>query len=163
MGLLDRETGHLRWFAPGREESIAVTSIGPDGAIYIAHSPVRRAVARGLLGERLPPLIGGIQRYKPTRYDLFARDAVCAAAQLAQRWHATDAQHVDARRDDQAQTALLLRQARQAFDEAVQRHEIRPEQLETTAQLWGLAQTATSNRQTQTAAQSSLELCQALQ
>jgi hypothetical protein len=130
MGLLDRDTGRLRWFAPGREESIAVTSIGPDGAIYVAHSPVRRAVARGLLGDRLPPLIGGIQRYQPTRYDLFARDAACAAAQLAQRWQATGPEHVNARRDDQAQIALLLRQARQAFEQAVQRRELEREPIQ---------------------------------
>ena len=163
MGLLDRETGHLRWFAPGREESIAVTSIGPDGAIYIAHSPVRRAVARGVLGARLPPLIGGIQRYKPTRYDLFARDAVCAAAQLAQRWHATDAQHVDARRDDQAQITLLLRQARQAFEEAVQRQEIRLIPSAKPFHLWAQAQSQTATEQTAEAAQSTRALCLAMQ
>ena len=163
MGLLDRETGHLRWFAPGREESIAVTSIGPDGAIYIAHSPVRRAVARGVLGARLPPLIGGIQRYKPTRYDLFARDAVCAAAQLAQRWHATDAQHVDARRDDQAQITLLLRQARQAFEEAVQRQEIRLIPSAKPFHLWAQAQSQTATEQTAETAQSTRALCLAMQ
>ena len=130
MGLLDRETGRLRWFAPGREESIAVTSIGPDGSIYVAHSPVRRAVARGLLGDRLPPLIGGIQRYQPTRYDLFARDAACAAAHMAQRWQATGPEHVNARRDDQAQIAMLLRQARQAFEQAVQRRELEREPIQ---------------------------------
>src|SRR5690606_31753833 len=65
--LLDRQTGELRWFAEGREESIAVSSVGPDGATYVAHSPVRRAITRGLFGDRLPPLVGGIQRYKPVR------------------------------------------------------------------------------------------------
>ena len=120
-------------------------------------------MARGLLGERLPPLMGGIQRYKPTRYDLFARDAVCAAAQLAQRWHGTDAQQLNARRDDQAQTALLLRQARQAFEEAVQRHEISPEQLATAFPQWALAQSSTSQMQPATAAQATRALCQALQ
>jgi len=163
MGLLDRETGHLRWFAPGREESIAVTSIGPDGAIYVAHSPVRRAVARGVLGNKLPPLVGGIQRYKPTRYDLFARDAACAAAPLAKRWHATDAEHVNARRDDQAQIALLLRQARQASEEAVKRHEMTPAQLATQSPLWERALAATQQAQSATAVQTIGTVCQALQ
>lgn len=80
VGLIDRETGRLRSFAEGREESIAITSIGPDGGFYLATSPVRRAATRGLLGERVPPLVGGIQRYKPVRLDLLLRDAVCAAA-----------------------------------------------------------------------------------
>jgi hypothetical protein len=163
MGLLDRETGHLRWFAPGREESIAVTSIGPDGAIYVAHSPVRRAVARGVLGNKLPPLMGGIQRYKPTRYDLFARDAACAAAPLAKRWHATGAEHVNARRDDQAQIALLLRQARQASEEAVKRHEMTPAQLATQSPLWERALAATQQAQSATAVQTIATVCQALQ
>ena len=124
MGLLDRQTGQLRWFAPGREESIAVTSIGPDGAIYVAHSPVRRAVARGLLGDALPPLIGGIQRYRPTRQDLLARDAACAAAQLALRWQGTAAVHIASRRDDAAQIQMLLQQARTATTRALERQEI---------------------------------------
>ncbi len=80
VGLLDRETGRLRSFAEGREESIAVTAVGPDGGIYTAGSPVRRAIARALLGDRLPPLVGGISRYRPARLDLLVRDAACAAA-----------------------------------------------------------------------------------
>ena len=47
VGLLDRVTGELRSFAEGREESIAVTTIGPQGGIYTASSPVRRAQSRG--------------------------------------------------------------------------------------------------------------------
>lgn len=163
MGLLDRETGQLRWFAPGREESIAVTSIGPDGAIYIAHSPVRRAVARGILGDRLPPLIGGIQRYRPSRYDLFARDAACAAAALAKRWHSTDVAPANARRDDQAQITLLLKQARQASQQAAQRQEISPDQLAAQSPLWQRAMDALQHAQSALAMQSSAQLCQALQ
>jgi hypothetical protein len=80
VGLLDRDTGRLRYFAEGVEESIAVTSVGPDGSYYTAGSPVRRAVSVGLWGSSLPPLVGGITRYKPVRLDLLARDAACAAA-----------------------------------------------------------------------------------
>jgi len=162
MGLLDRETGRLRWFAPGREESIAVTSIGPDGSIYVAHSPVRRAVARGLLGERLPPLIGGIQRYQPTRYDLFARDAACAAAHMAQRWQATGPEHVSARRDDQAQIAMLLRQARQAFEQAVQRQELQRAPLEALFKFSDSAANAHPHQQGVVPAEPIQALCQAL-
>jgi outer membrane protein assembly factor BamB len=45
MGLLDRDTGELRSFAEGRDESIAVSAVGPDGAVYTAGSPVRPSPA----------------------------------------------------------------------------------------------------------------------
>jgi len=124
LGLLDRASGELRWFAEGREESIAVSGVGPDGAIYVAHSPVRRALARGLFGNTLPPLTGGIQRYKPSRFDLLARDALCAASGLERRRRDTDLSHPAARRDDLAQIHLLLKQAEQAIATAFARSEI---------------------------------------
>ncbi len=76
VGLLDRETGVLRSFAEGREESIAVTSIAPDGGIYTAASPVRRVSTRAFFPDLTLPLTGGISRYRPVRNDLLARDAV---------------------------------------------------------------------------------------
>jgi len=112
MGLLDRETGKLRWFSEGREETMSVSSVGPDGSIYIAHSPMRRALSRGILGDRLPPLIGGIQKFKPTRYDLLARDAICAASKLAKRHNAS--KDLLSRRDDSLQINMLINQAKQA-------------------------------------------------
>lgn len=121
MGLLDRETGRLRWFSVGREESIAVTSVGPDGELYIGSSPIRRAVARGLFGDRLPPLVGGIQHYRAVHRELLARDAVCAAAGLARRREATaeaGAGGQASRRDDLAQMQVLLAQARRALPAA---------------------------------------------
>ena len=42
MGLLDRETGKLRYFAEGREDSLAMSIVGPDGSLYMAHSPLRQ-------------------------------------------------------------------------------------------------------------------------
>ncbi len=116
MGLLDRDTGHLRWFAEGREESIAVSSVGPEGAIYTAGSPVRRAVARALFGDRIPPLVGGITRYRPLHPELLLRDAVCAAAGRARRLLTTGAEHEASHRDDEAQIALLLGQAAEAVE-----------------------------------------------
>lgn len=124
MGLLDRETGELRWFAEGREESIAASAVGPDGAIYVAHSPIRRAIVRGLLGERLPALVGGIQRHKPIHLDLMARDAVCAAGGYARRMTATEPAATASLRDDTAQINLLLGQAAQALALAEQRQEL---------------------------------------
>lgn len=118
MGLLDRNTGELRWFAEAREESIAVSSVGPDGAIYTAGSPVRRAISRAIFGDRLPPLVGGIHRYRPLRQDLLLRDAVCAAAGRASRLVQTEAEHVASRRDDELQIAILVQQAIHAVDAA---------------------------------------------
>ena len=114
-GVLDRETGALRWFAEGREESIAVSSMGPDGAPYTAGSPIRRAVARSLMGDSLPPLVGGITRYKPIHSDLLVRDAVCAASNLASRMQSTDYAHTASKRDDLAQISVLLNQSTRAI------------------------------------------------
>jgi len=80
MGLLDRETGNLRYFSEGREDSISVSVVDRDGAYYQAHSPVRRAASRVFLGDKLAPLVGGIARYRPLRKDLLVRDATCAAS-----------------------------------------------------------------------------------
>ena len=76
--LLDRETGKVRYGAQGREEGIATMSSNRDGAIYLAHSPMRRAIAYALKPS-LDKIIGGIGQYKPIRLDLLARDAACSA------------------------------------------------------------------------------------
>jgi outer membrane protein assembly factor BamB len=135
MGLLDRETGLLRSFAEGREESIAVSAVGPDGGLYLAGSPVRRAVARGILGDWVPPLAGGIQRYRPIRLDLLVRDAACAAAARAMAWRRFDAGDPDAVRDDVAQIRVLLRQGRGALPEAAASGDLG---ADTSAQISGL-------------------------
>ncbi len=83
VGLLDRDTGELRYFAEGREDSVAVTSIGPDGSVYIAHSPIKRLFASALFGGMVPSITGGIQKYSAKRLDLLVRDAVHAAASRA--------------------------------------------------------------------------------
>lgn len=80
IALLDRESGRIRHFAEGREESISVTGVMPDGGYYTGASPVRRAVAAYIFGDRLPPLTGGVSRYRVLRHDLLVRDAACAAA-----------------------------------------------------------------------------------
>lgn len=79
MALIDRKTGDIRYFSPGREESIAVSSVGPGGQIFTANSPVRRAVGHGLFPNKTKPIIGGISKYKGLRHDLLVRDATCAA------------------------------------------------------------------------------------
>lgn len=84
MGLLDRETGKLRYFAEGREDSLAMSIVGPDGSLYMAHSPLRRAVGKAIYPDLTPDITGGIARFKPVRLDLLARDAICAAKARAE-------------------------------------------------------------------------------
>jgi len=83
VGLLDRMTGEIRYYVPGREESVSVTLLGPDGAIYIGHSPIRRMLTAAVLGKAIMPPIGGIQKFVPKRLDLLIRDAVHAATDRA--------------------------------------------------------------------------------
>ena len=84
-GLIDRETGEIRYFAGGAEDSVSSTVIGPDGGLYVGNSPLRRVLGRAMLGKHLSPqpVVGGITRFKPIRYDLFLRDVIKAAADRA--------------------------------------------------------------------------------
>jgi len=120
MGILDRDTGQLRYFAEGREESIAVSSIAPDGGIYTSNSPVRRAVGKALFPALTQDLIGGISRYKPIRLDLLVRDAVCAAqARASNASSLAQPAELDAIHEDIRQLQLLLNQAGNAIATAV--------------------------------------------
>lgn len=78
-GILDRQTGAVRHFTGGGEETVAVMSAGPDGAIYLGNSPLRRIFAR-VLGLSSAPLLGGVTKFGVARADLLMRDAACAAA-----------------------------------------------------------------------------------
>ena len=121
FGLLDRDTGKLRGYVRGVEESIAVTVLAADGGFAIAHSPVRRLASKGIFGNNISPITGGISRYKPTNHARLAREASCAAAsiqarsaaqkgllgygQLAQQW-------------DDKQVEVLMIQAKNALENA---------------------------------------------
>ncbi len=83
IGLLDRETGHLRYFTENREESVSVSTIAPDGSVYIGFSPTNRMVTRAVLGGMVPEIIGGVQKMSVIRHDLLMRDALYAAADRA--------------------------------------------------------------------------------
>lgn len=119
MGLIDRETGNIRYFAEGREESIAISSVGPNGGIYTANSPVRRAVGRGLLPNITAPLTGGVSYYKPIRLDLLARDAVCASAARVDNLLSYFPLFPSSTRDELQQIKVLISQAQQALTMAV--------------------------------------------
>lgn len=120
VGLLDRETGTLRYFAEGREDSISVTSIGPDGSIYIAHSPVKRLFASALFGGMVPSITGGIQKYSAKRLDLLIRDAIHAATDRADNVAVNGESWASELKDVEVkQINMLLEQCRAASARAI--------------------------------------------
>ena len=120
IGLLDRETGELRYFAEGREDSVAMSTVGPDGSIYVASSPIRRAAGKALYPELTAELTGGITRYKPIRLDLMARDAICAAEARAANASTLDlVADIASVNTDIRQIKVLLKQAGGAIYKAV--------------------------------------------
>jgi hypothetical protein len=119
VGLLDRETGRLRSFALGREESIAVTSVAPNGGIYTANSPVRRAGGKALYPDLAEDIIGGISRYAPVRNDLLARDATCAAGVRARNASTIASEAPKSAAEDIRQIRALISQSREALERAV--------------------------------------------
>jgi hypothetical protein len=126
MALLDRETGAVRYFSDGLEESVATCSIGPDGGSYISHSPFRRALARAVFGNITYPVIGGIQRYAPRRLDLQIRDAVCAAAARASNAHANAGTCPDSAEADTRQIGHLIDQSRNASSQVISDGDLTP-------------------------------------
>ena len=120
MGLLDRETGKLRYFAEGREDSLAMSVVAADGSIYVAHSPLRRAVGKAIYPDLTPDVTGGIARFKPIRLDLLARDAICAAeARGANASTLNQTSDLAAINTDIWQIKVLLKQAGNAITKAV--------------------------------------------
>lgn len=118
MGLLDKNTGRLKSFTQGREESISISSTSSDGSLYTAGSPVRRVVGNVLYPGLTDPIIGGISRYKPVRNDLLARDAVCAASARAINASTLSAGEVLSAEADIRQIRVLLNQAISAISKA---------------------------------------------
>ena len=119
IGLLDRETGKIRYFADGPEESVSALNTGPDGAVYLGNSPIRRAMARAIFPGLTPPLTGGVTRYAPKRLDLLIRDAVCAAAARAQNAFSNLGACPDAVAVDIKQIQVLIDQCRNSAPQAV--------------------------------------------
>jgi hypothetical protein len=113
VGVLDRETGTVRSFAVGGEETVAVMSVGPDGAMYIGNSPVRRLFPY-VLGLSPAPIRGGITKFVPERLDLLARDAACAAEARARNAGTNASTCADSAHADVIQLRELIAQARAA-------------------------------------------------
>ncbi|MEH6552371.1 MAG: PQQ-binding-like beta-propeller repeat protein [Pseudomonadales bacterium] len=143
MGLLDRETGKLRYFAEGREDSLAMSVVAADGSIYVAHSPLRRAAGKAIYPELTPDLTGGIARFKPIRLDLLARDAICAAqARGANASTLDQATELTAIKTDIRQINVLISQAGGALKKAVIDGDMT---AEIAGSLSGLLQQSTAN------------------
>jgi outer membrane protein assembly factor BamB len=118
FGLLDRDTGKVRGYVRGAEESIAVSVVAADGGFTIAHSPVRRLASKAIFGDAISPVIGGISRYKPSNYARLAREASCAAAAFTDRQTAqqgTPGYSAAAKAWDDHQITALMTQAAQAL------------------------------------------------
>ena len=120
IGLLDRQTGKLRYFAEGREDSLAMSVVAADGSIYVGHSPLRRAVGKALFPKLTADVTGGVARFKPIRLDLLARDAICAAGARAANTNTLDQTiQFAAISSDKRQIQFLMTQAERAIETAV--------------------------------------------
>jgi len=143
MGLLDRETGKLRYFAEGREDSLAMSVVAADGSIYVAHSPLRRAVGKAMYPDLTADITGGIARFKPIRLDLLARDAICAAqARGANASTLNQTTELAAINTDIRQIKVLLKQAGNAITKAVSDGDMAADKAST---LGNLLEQGTSN------------------
>ena len=118
VGALDRDTGAVRYFAGGGEETVAVMSTGPDGVLYIGNSPVRRLFGF-VLGLSPAPLRGGITKFVPQRFDLLMRDAACAGEARALNAWENQALCPDAAAADIVQIRELIEQIRAASGRAI--------------------------------------------
>jgi hypothetical protein len=147
MGLLDRKTGKLRYFAEGREDSLAMSVVAADGSIYVAHSPLRRAVGKAMYPDLTADVSGGIARFKPIRLDLLARDAICAAQARAANAITLNADTQRAAINaDIHQIKVLLNQADKALDKAVNDDDMTSDTADTLNNL--LTQSASNLTQT---------------
>lgn len=119
MGLLDRETGELRWFAEGDEDSVGANTVFADGSIGSSNSPIRRAIARAIVGVG-EPLRGGYTKFRVARHDLLLRDVACASADRDRRAMAIQFEQPEGAAQDVDQVNdVLIPQARQAGPSAV--------------------------------------------
>ena len=130
VGLLDRETGELRYFSEGPEESIAAMNASPDGSVYLGYSPLRRAVSFALFGDLglTQPLTGGVGKYGVRRLDLLIRDATCAASARALNASNHAGTCPDSAEADIRQIRHLISQSRRVSAKAIAAGDLTPEQ-----------------------------------
>ncbi len=117
-GIIDRETGAIRSFAAGGEETVAVMDVGPDGAMYIGNSPLRRLFAQ-VIGLSPAPIRGGITKFVPERLDLLLRDIGCAGEARARNARRNVTVCPASGQADRAQLVDLVAQARTTLPAAI--------------------------------------------
>ena len=94
--------------------------VAPDGSLYVAHSPLRRAAGKAMYSDLTPAIIGGIARFKPIRLNLLARDTICAAEARSANASTLDGTTEQAAiNTDVRQIKILLKQAGSAILRAV--------------------------------------------
>ncbi len=76
IGLLDKMSGKIRYYSKAREESVGILSMGQEGALYVTHSPVRRAVSRSLFSNLVDPLVGGVAKYSASPSKIYLKEIV---------------------------------------------------------------------------------------
>jgi outer membrane protein assembly factor BamB len=162
VGLLDRETGRLRSFTEGREESIAVTTVSPTGSICTANSPVRRASGKALNPRLTEDIIGGISCYKPVRNDLLVRDATCAAGVRARNAATIEDSAPASATQDGRQIQVLIDQSRDALARAVSDGDLEEAAAVELGASLDAAESALSATRLRAAANQLLSVCNAL-
>lgn len=128
-GLLDRQTGKIRYFADGAEDSVSSTVTAPDGSIYVGNSPLRRVLGRAILGDQHSPAKprGGISRFKPNSYLSVIKEALWAIQlrlENAAQWQTKAPGSI---RDERHQVKALFEQCRHVAPKAIAAGEISPE------------------------------------
>ena len=121
VGLIDRETGEVIYFAEGSEDSVSSMVTGPDGGMYIGNSPLRRVLGRAILGKAHSPqpVVGGITRFKPIHQDLLIRDALWAAINRAKNAATIVSSHPQVVQQDIFQIRQLLDQCKRVAPAAM--------------------------------------------
>jgi len=121
VGFIDRETGEVKYFADGAEDSVNTMVGAPDGALYVGNSPLRRVFGRAILGKDKSPdkPRAGVTKFKPIRYDLFIRDSLWAAANRAENASSLVDSHPRAVAADVKQIASLIKQGKSNIKFAV--------------------------------------------
>ncbi len=134
VGILDRGTGKERWFADGLQKgqsSHAMTVPTIDGGIIIPHSPIRRAIARGIFEDRIHPVRGGLSKYSPKRIDIMLRDIAVAASGKINRGIDILSIQPEGTKTDLAEVKDLINQARFVAPKAITTGDITQEQWNT--------------------------------
>ncbi len=132
VGLLDRKTGKLRWFADGKDlgqDSVAMMAPTPDGGLIVPHSPVRRAFTRILFGDRTHPARGGMTKYGPRRIDLMLREIASASSDRIRRAIEIFEIQPEGTIEDLSEVKALIQQAKMIAPRGIKRGDI-------TAALW---------------------------